>query len=70
MASLRHAPPAPADLLSVLQSLDEVVDSLVILTGLDPARAVSPGALRNPDSLAPFVAYSQPSATGFGAARS
>jgi acetoacetyl-CoA synthetase len=27
-----------------------------ILTGLDPARVVSPGALRNPDSLAPFVA--------------
>jgi acetoacetyl-CoA synthetase len=41
-----------------------------ILTGLDPARAVSPGALRNPDSLAPFVAYSQSSATAFGAARS
>ncbi|HEY6422247.1 MAG TPA: acetoacetate--CoA ligase [Pseudonocardiaceae bacterium] len=27
-----------------------------ILTGADPARAVSPGALRNPDSLRPFVA--------------
>ncbi|MEO7195779.1 MAG: acetoacetate--CoA ligase [Pseudonocardiaceae bacterium] len=27
-----------------------------ILTGMDPARALSPGALRNPDSLRPFVA--------------
>jgi acetoacetyl-CoA synthetase len=27
-----------------------------ILTGVDPARAVSPGALRNPDSLHPFMA--------------
>jgi acetoacetyl-CoA synthetase len=26
-----------------------------ILTGEDPARAVSPGALRNPDSLSPFI---------------
>jgi acetoacetyl-CoA synthetase len=41
-----------------------------ILAGLDPARAISLRALRNPDSLAPFVAYSQPSATAFGAARS
>ena len=27
-----------------------------ILTGMDPARALSPSALRNPDSLRPFVA--------------
>jgi acetoacetyl-CoA synthetase len=27
-----------------------------ILAGVDPARAVSSDALRNPDSLAPFVA--------------
>jgi acetoacetyl-CoA synthetase len=27
-----------------------------ILAGTDPSRAVSSGALRNPDSLAPFVA--------------
>ncbi|HSZ29037.1 MAG TPA: hypothetical protein VK784_04665, partial [Pseudonocardiaceae bacterium] len=27
-----------------------------ILTGVDPARALSAGALRNPDSLRPFVA--------------
>ena len=27
-----------------------------ILAGMDPARALSPGALRNPDSLRPFVA--------------
>ncbi|MGH3765936.1 MAG: acetoacetate--CoA ligase [Pseudonocardiaceae bacterium] len=31
-----------------------------ILAGLDPARAVSTGALRNPDSLAPFVALRAP----------
>jgi acetoacetyl-CoA synthetase len=33
-----------------------------ILAGLDPARAVSPGALRNPDSLRPFVALRAPRA--------
>ena len=27
-----------------------------ILAGADPSRAVSSGALRNPDSLAPFIA--------------
>jgi acetoacetyl-CoA synthetase len=32
-----------------------------ILTGVDPALAVSPGALRNPDSLDPFVALRSPS---------
>jgi acetoacetyl-CoA synthetase len=31
-----------------------------ILTGVDPALAVSPGALRNPDSLDPFVALRAP----------
>jgi acetoacetyl-CoA synthetase len=31
-----------------------------ILTGADPTRAVSPGALTNPDSLAPFVALRPP----------
>jgi acetoacetyl-CoA synthetase len=31
-----------------------------ILAGVDPARAVSSGALRNPDSLAPFVALRAP----------
>ncbi|MGH3810170.1 MAG: acetoacetate--CoA ligase [Pseudonocardiaceae bacterium] len=31
-----------------------------ILTGVDPARAVSPGALRNPDSLAAFIALRAP----------
>jgi acetoacetyl-CoA synthetase len=31
-----------------------------ILTGADPARVASSGALRNPDSLAPFVALRSP----------
>jgi acetoacetyl-CoA synthetase len=31
-----------------------------ILTGVDPARAVNSGALRNPNSLAPFVALRAP----------
>jgi acetoacetyl-CoA synthetase len=31
-----------------------------ILTGVDPARAISPGALRNPDSLAAFMALRAP----------
>ena len=31
-----------------------------ILAGVDPARAVSSDALRNPDSLAPFVALRAP----------
>ncbi len=32
-----------------------------ILAGVDPSRAVSPGALRNPDSLHPFVSLRPPS---------
>ncbi|MDQ4093150.1 MAG: acetoacetate--CoA ligase [Actinomycetota bacterium] len=35
-----------------------------ILTGVDPASAVSSGALRNPDALAPFVALRNPRVTG------
>ncbi len=31
-----------------------------ILAGMDPARVLSPGALRNPDSLRPFVALRAP----------
>jgi acetoacetyl-CoA synthetase len=31
-----------------------------ILAGVDLARAISPGALRNPDSLRPFVALGAP----------
>jgi acetoacetyl-CoA synthetase len=31
-----------------------------ILAGVDPTRAVNPGALSNPDSLAPFLALAQP----------
>lgn len=31
-----------------------------ILAGVDPARAISPGALRNPNSLRPFVALRAP----------
>jgi acetoacetyl-CoA synthetase len=31
-----------------------------ILAGVDPARAVSPGALSNPDALSPFVAFGRP----------